>query len=60
MVDNKAMEKIKQETREEPEQVSRQCCRHFCTNFSQGLLSRLGDRQKKFRQTSKDINSQII
>ena len=49
-----------QEKQEEPEQVSHQCCRHFCANLCHDLLSRLRDRQKKFRQTNNNIDSQTI
>ena len=33
----KPMERMKQEKREEAEQVFHQCCRHFCTNLSDDL-----------------------
>ena len=56
----KRMKIMKHLKQDDPEQVSHQCCRHFCANLSHDLLSRLRDRQKKFRQTNKNVDSQII
>ena len=56
----KRMKIKKYEKQEKPEQVSHQCCRHFCANLSHDLSSRLRDRQKKFRQRNKNIDSQTI